>query len=362
MHIIEIQEQLQKWFMRKTIDSAIRRVGKMPISIGTDIGSVRSENQDRVGVVRFANNLGKEFTVCVLCDGMGGMVEGADCASITISAFFACCYENRNLDPEKMLELSAQHANNLVYAKYLGLGGSTLSAVLINENGNAIGVNVGDSRIYKEKSHYQLNQITVDDTLAGQLNVDNIYSGNNLLQYIGIGSDLEPHLIEIPENDSLNAYLLLASDGVHFLPHEMLELILFNSKDFALASKRLIELSKWSGGRDNASIITISLASYNEFKNLTSSNILEVWDPFGELQILLLEGSASRTSTTPTKIVGTLTENIPKAQRKKQSKKTKPKIQADKLNITAQNEAEKNFQEPTEVPQLIIEFNKIKNE
>ena len=82
MNVIQLQNSVKSWFMRRTNDSAVRRVGELPVAIGTDKGRVRSENQDRAGVLRTQDDLGQTFIVGVLCDGMGGMAAGEECASL----------------------------------------------------------------------------------------------------------------------------------------------------------------------------------------------------------------------------------------------------------------------------------------
>lgn len=50
--------------------------------IETNVGVVRSENQDRAAV--FTND---KFTLAILCDGMGGHQGGSFASSITIATF-----------------------------------------------------------------------------------------------------------------------------------------------------------------------------------------------------------------------------------------------------------------------------------
>jgi len=50
--------------------------------VKTDVGVVRSENQDRASV--FTNG---EYTLAILCDGMGGHEGGSHASVITIDTF-----------------------------------------------------------------------------------------------------------------------------------------------------------------------------------------------------------------------------------------------------------------------------------
>lgn len=283
----KLQRNLTAWFMRRTNDAAVRRVGELPIAIGTDKGRVRSENQDRVGVLRTQDDQGRTFIVCALCDGMGGMEAGEECASLAIASFFISCYHNRNTSISERLLNSARIANDAVFSKYAARGGATLSAFIIDNFGRFFGVNIGDSRIYSISN--EIKQLTVDDTIAGQIDASagNNYGRNELLQFVGMGRDIQPHLIEFPIA-SKDALVLLTSDGVHFLPKEVMQSISQNSNEPAIAVKRLLELSKWCGGADNGSVVASrqTFASQAELIDISSNRAIEIWDAFGEIQFI----------------------------------------------------------------------------
>lgn len=58
--------------MRRTITSSIRRIADLPIAIATDMGIVRTENQDRAAILRVQLTNDKSTVIAILCDGMGG--------------------------------------------------------------------------------------------------------------------------------------------------------------------------------------------------------------------------------------------------------------------------------------------------
>lgn len=278
--------------MRKTARNAVRRVGDLPIALASDLGLVRTENQDRLAVLRFRSQT-RSFLLATLCDGMGGMADGALCASLALSSFLVACVRNSETPVQKRLVTSASVANENVYEAFQGKGGATLSAFIVDSSRDMVGINIGDSRIYSV-SNGSLEQLTIDDTIAGQFHKprqihDDHPIRNDLLQYIGIGSDIEPHLICLPDPSKISI-LLLTTDGVHFVQHQAMQAVVLNAKEPAVAIQRLAELSKWFGGNDNASsIVAESLSQLvNSSDNRTPSSI-EVWDAFGELQILGLD-------------------------------------------------------------------------
>lgn len=279
----KLQTRLYQWFMRRTTPSAVRKIGEFPISVGSDIGNVRSENQDRIAVLKVQLECTPPFVVIALCDGMGGMTEGSACASHAIASFFAACIRFHEVPPQKRLELAVLEANNVVHELYHGRGGSTLSALLYNGSGSPYGVNVGDSRIYSYREG-KLEQLSVDDTMDGLFHraENDAHPRNELLQYIGMGNGIEPHTLP---KQLLDESLLLSSDGAHYLDKQVMQSIIHNAKEPALAVRRLIELAKWCGGHDNASVAMVS-PFVLQSQLFEESGIIQVWDPFGEVQII----------------------------------------------------------------------------
>lgn len=289
-----LQQNLLNWFMRRTTNSAVRRVADLPMAIATDMGLVRKENQDRAAILRVQLTEDMPTIIAVVCDGMGGMTDGAICSSLAISTFLSGYIQNINLPLKDRIVSSVMQANDTVFAKYNGSGGSTLSAFVIDNQESILGVNVGDSRIYSMDEH-KLLQLTVDDTLAGQFtqNNEDLFRGNELLQYIGMGQGIEPHIIPSAEATKLPS-ILLTSDGVHFLDKRTMELVTKHASDSALAVRRLIELAKWCGGHDNASAIIANLSAIVPEKTNLNLGEIEVWDAFGELRLINTQNTSPK--------------------------------------------------------------------
>lgn len=286
-----IQLRLKKWLMRTNPKGAIRQVAQAPLVLSSDIGRVRAENQDRVAVLRAKVSPTRSFLVAVLCDGMGGMLDGAGCASSAVSAFLTSCIRNRTLEPSERLQVAVESANNCVFREYNQKGGATLSAFLIDTDQNFAAVNIGDSRIYSFSDN-KLQQMSKDDTLAGQFGQADkpMNYSNQLLQYIGMGEDLDPHFISMPDIDS-DSKILMTSDGTHFVDQSTMESILRYADNPAEIGSRLIALAKWCGGKDNASIVVAEklstiLSADNEDAPTGS---VQIWDSFGDLQLIGVE-------------------------------------------------------------------------
>jgi serine/threonine protein phosphatase PrpC len=285
-----LQKHLTAWFLRRTTQSGVRRVDPLSGAVASDIGIVREENQDRVALSRGKDRLGRVFVVAALADGIGGMSEGAECAATTIGCFLGSILEeaqSNNDDTRQWLLLAVQRTNLMVHTKFRGSGGSTLAAVIVREGGLANWLSVGDSRIYSSKDSALL-QLSVDDTIAGQLGKlgQSDLDQSRLLQFIGIGEPLEPHIE--PLDIASTKAVLLTSDGVHFIAPapDWLGLVVRHASEPGLCVRRLTELSKWCGGPDNASAAMINVASAANAETAPAYSCLEVWDPFGETQII----------------------------------------------------------------------------
>lgn len=287
----DIQIKLQRWLSRKTPMSANRQVIDLPVSLASDVGSVRVENQDRLVLMRAQVTSRKSFVVGVLCDGMGGMKDGRKCAELSVSTFISSCILHRKLDMKERLLKAVHSANDAVYNEYQGDGGATLSAFILDSDMQLEAVNVGDSRIYVTANN-KFEQVTKDDTIAGQLEEKKMQSSelsNQLLQHIGIGSSIEPHFIDFPDIKNISK-ILITSDGAHYLAHETLKGILSPSLHAAELSKRLIHVAKWCGGHDNASALVLTdLPSLFNIDEKSHTGTIDVWDPYGDVQLIGIE-------------------------------------------------------------------------
>lgn len=353
-----LNEHLIKWLSRDVADKSTGSTTRPSIAIATDIGLVRKENQDRVACMMFSPKVGQgqPFFVVALSDGMGGMKDGGQCAVRTISTFFSslACY--RDLSLIERLRNAAKEANSNVFSYSGGYGGATLSAVLISLDGSAITLNMGDSRIYAESgsSIKILERLTVDDSLEEMVGGH----GRGLLQFVGMGGDIKPHVKYItPEFDKL----LITSDGVHFISHDTLEAVFVNSSESAQIVSRLSALARWSGGPDNSSLAAFSIGKIEEMLKEAKAEDLVFWDSFSELNLVWFKREAciavDSISVVPEKVeardvlqselvlnkissaVVSESSIAKKSTRKRNSKPRAPKKTQDKLQIIIEMDA-----------------------
>ncbi|MFJ5406144.1 PP2C family protein-serine/threonine phosphatase [Pectobacterium punjabense] len=290
LNFLQISNIISRWLLRKKSTTGLRRIVPLGAALATDVGMVRQENQDHVAALRGFDSNGQEYSVIALSDGIGGMKDGALCSAKAIGTFLGKIIEiskdKHANSPEQWLKAAALEANSRILQEYNETGGATLVAILHLKNQNPCWLSVGDSRIYSwdGKSVYQLSK---DDTIAGQLGKqDKIdQEQTKLLQFIGSEAELDIHTGAIEAKESRN--VLLTSDGVHYLSssQDWFEKIITNSGDPGVCVKRLIDVSKWCGGPDNASVAVISISHQAESTTELEQDQLEIWDSFGELQI-----------------------------------------------------------------------------
>lgn len=281
-------------------DTSIEDVHELGAALGTTRGLVRTENQDRVIVARYSSGAmpGSGFVLYTLCDGMGGMADGAKCAELTIGVLIDSLVRSGGFDIAGRLSASVEEANQYLNSLYEERGGTTITALAVSTNGNVAALNVGDSRIYEcnEGSPKRLQQISVDDTIAGELGrlrgeSVSLVGGDDymgrLAQYVGLGEGLMPRIYGVEDFD-LNSGFLLTSDGIHGVSRDTLSKIATTAAPNQLdVVKRLLHVSLWAGGSDNASAIFIRPSVIREVRPRQDLNVnlLEMWSPFGKMEM-----------------------------------------------------------------------------
>lgn len=91
-------------------------------------------------------------------------------------------------------------ANESVFRFAGGKGGATLSAVVLGGGGAAFVAHVGDSRVYSFGPNMRVERLTKDDSLAEAVGGH----GRELLQFIGMGPEMQPFISEIPSGSKIS--------------------------------------------------------------------------------------------------------------------------------------------------------------
>lgn len=241
----------------------------MKIASKTDIGLIRSSNQDSYA----AGELSDGTAWAVVCDGMGG-ANGGNIASANavkiVSEYISSSYhEGMGSNSIKtLLQSSICGANVRLYdmshtIESLKGMGTTIVAVIIS-NGVAHIAHAGDSRAYIVRDN-KLIQITKDHSMVqsmldkGQITKEeaiNHPNKNLITRALGIAEDIEIEYNEVSCN--LNDCMLLCTDGLtNFVTDSNIEEI-FKNNNFYEYPQVLIDAANKNGGGDNITIVLIA--------------------------------------------------------------------------------------------------------
>jgi PPM family protein phosphatase len=194
----------------------------------TDVGAVRTSNEDNVSVVipQDLRQLRERGVLAVVADGMGGH-EGGEVASGIATARVGERYYKEAGDPQQSLLRAFESANRDIYEharkhnKLAGMG-TTCTAVAV-VNGMAYSAHVGDSRVYLIRGEriYCMTEdhsATMEMVKQGMLTLAEARhheERNVILRAMGTRPQLEVALWTTPFPLRTDDRLLLCSDGLY---------------------------------------------------------------------------------------------------------------------------------------------------
>ena len=236
----------------------------------TDIGLVRKENQDAY-LIREATPSG--YTICVVCDGMGGAAGGRLASQIAVETFAAELEHllTPGMMPEQLQEASSyavSQANAAIREaarkseEYQNMGTTLVSAV--SYAGGTVITNVGDSRAYHITKD-SIVRITKDHSLVermvdrGDITAEEArrHPNRNLItRALGPDADAQGDGYFCPL--ASGEYLLLCTDGLvdTVTDQEMLFEVAHGVRK-SDCCQRLLRIAKNRGAPDN---VTVAMA------------------------------------------------------------------------------------------------------
>ncbi len=248
------------------------------VSANSDIGLVKSTNQDSLSVKILNTALGK-MTFAILCDGMGGLAKGEVASASVIRAFDTWVMNElpqlcTDLLDDKTIQTQWENIllsqNNVIkaYGARQGVKLGTTAVIMLLTNTKYYIMNVGDSRAYE--IYNSLNQLTVDQTFVArevalgnmtpeQAEIDERRSV--LLQCIGASEEVYPDFFT--DDIKNNAVYMLCSDGFRheITPNEIFAKfhpnVLIDNAVMGQNTIELIELNKQRNERDNISVVLV---------------------------------------------------------------------------------------------------------
>lgn len=252
-------------------------IPRMPgVQVGkfSDVGQLREINEDSffafdavVGTHR-----GEEFFgLFIVADGMGGHENGEVASALTVKiaassilkdVYIPFLKNEQNAVPiNEALTNAVERANEAVI-KNVPEGGTTIVIALLMGS-NAYIAHVGDSRAYVFKAGI-LKPVTQDHSLSqklqemGQTAQEALQAQNVLYRAIGQGDTVEvdTRIQHLPPGSSL----LLCSDGLWGMVDDAkIEAVIRSVPQPQNACYKLIDLANENGGRDNISVILVTM-------------------------------------------------------------------------------------------------------
>ena len=238
----------------------------------SEIGQVRSNNEDNIGAWSFAAQGLAAWTLLV-ADGMGGAASGevaSQCVVDVVTQEIGARWNAKDPQPvdlERWLRGVLRQANSAVFRQaqsdpaLYGMG-STATLVWLEDDLITV-AHVGDSRAYLIPPAGPFWQITQDHTMVallasiGEMTAEEAATSpqNNLL-YKAIGIAPKVEVDSYRRRVVAGDHILLCSDGLtrHVPPDEMAAVVRRTS-DPAAACQALVALANQRGGEDNISVI-----------------------------------------------------------------------------------------------------------
>jgi protein phosphatase len=259
---------------------SIPRLGVQAV-LRTDVGLVRSENQDfgTYTTPREESHSHPGGRLLVVADGMGGHRGGATASRLAGETIKAQYLGSETYDIGQALRESLTRANARIFTEaqanpdLRGMG--TTTSALVVKNNQAWFAHVGDSRIYVVRGD-EIRQITEDHSLVASMvreglltpkEAENHPRRNVLQRSMGVSEDVEIDVsgpFDVEEDD----VFILCSDGLHGLVKEP-ELKQIAGLPINQAATEYVRLALARGAPDNVTVIVARIVRMDEVGNDT---------------------------------------------------------------------------------------------
>lgn len=252
------------------------------IAYHTDTGTEKRTNQDCLGVLEAETDKGI-LLMAILCDGMGGLEKG-EVASATLVRVFEKWFqeelpvllaaENPLMEIQYSWEriIKTQNLNIAEYGRQCHIQmGSTLTVLLIMEDGTYLIGHVGDSRVYVIRNEgldilTQDQTVTANEVRLGKMTIEQAAADprrNVLLQCIGASRIVEPDFIRGQAKPG-ECYMLCSDGFRHEVDEEEIQKAFapknnIDEKAMKENTKRLVGLNMERGEQDNISVVLLKL-------------------------------------------------------------------------------------------------------
>lgn len=237
----------------------------------SDVGLLRSSNQDDY----YIDPEGRFF---IVADGMGGHAGGQEASRLATQTIAAFLQERWTTDcaTSVLLQQALEHANDAIlkdqnhHPERADMGTTVVVLTFRDHDPSPWCAHVGDSRLYRLRGH-RLEQLTEDHTwIARAIREGDVVPSQSrshpwrhvLSQCLGRQdlSQIDVQTIHVQRGDRL----LLCSDGLtEELSDHLIASHMKSIRACEATANALVNSAKQRGGRDNITVIVISLPSGN---------------------------------------------------------------------------------------------------
>jgi PPM family protein phosphatase len=266
-----------------------RRAATITFAHLTDVGRVRSRNEDSLGAFEPDNPalLESRGRLFVVADGMGGHARGDVASRLAVATLRDAYYEAGRSEPlPEALRRSVRVANDAVYRESQAAGGeapmgTTLTALVIRDR-DAFLAHVGDSRAFLIRGR-QIRQLTEDHSFVAELVRGGVLSSTEaehhpsahvITRALGLADNLTVE-VQGPLALRTGDTLLLCTDGLTRQVKAQEIRNLAGIRALRGACERLVSLANARGGPDN---VTVQLIRFGPRRFLPAAlSSLRVW-------------------------------------------------------------------------------------
>ncbi|HSQ33372.1 MAG TPA: Stp1/IreP family PP2C-type Ser/Thr phosphatase [Peptostreptococcaceae bacterium] len=248
----------------------------MKYRMASDVGKIRKNNEDYCKGEVIETKDG-EIGIFAIADGMGGHKKGEVASKLAVENIIKFLKDNLvQHDNVKLsyitdiLKQAYNDVNTIIYnrskvdSECEGMG-TTLTTAVVYKNIIYIG-NVGDSRCYICENN-SIEQITKDHSLVEELVEKNMITKEEARKHPqrnvitrALGTD-KIVIVDIFEKNIENeSRILLTTDGLtNYITKNQMEEIVLSDENIEKACEKLIKTANDTAGRDNISVIYITI-------------------------------------------------------------------------------------------------------
>lgn len=264
---------------------------RLRIAVRSDVGRVRSENQDFAIASPETDRDHIHGHLMIVADGMGGHKGGATASRLAATTIEQEYLSSEGDDVSQALRTAIERANTRIHQEATvnedleGMG-TTTSALIIRDDKAWIG-HVGDSRIYRSRSG-EIEQMTEDHSLVATMVREGLLTAeeaethprrNVLQRSMGVAAEVDVDVsgpLELQPGDRF----ILCSDGLHGLAtSEEIAGIVKVDKDVDEAADELIRLALERGAHDNVTVIIAAVDLADGSKSDAAEDQIPATDP-----------------------------------------------------------------------------------